>query len=258
MVEKLVVGPITKGLRSGITPFNVDNDSFPTLINAYQWRQRVKRKRGTSLLCRIQRNLINISLGTTLNGATALAISLYANMGITGNQPNAQIIPGSVGIAVSAPDTSTFIDNGQGGFTVSGNGNAAASSINYSTGIVVLAFNTPLMCGASILMTTVNYYPSVPVMGLEDVLLNASQLPLTMAFDTIYSYLINRSVPFNAYNVTFYKNLPTGFYSGYTQKTTWTPFFWNGQNYQQFWTTNYQGAFWAKTGVKVPFTITNI
>ena len=45
MVEKLVVGPINKGLRGGVTPFNVDNDSFPTLVNAYQWRGRIKRKR---------------------------------------------------------------------------------------------------------------------------------------------------------------------------------------------------------------------
>ena len=61
MGEKIVVGPISKGLRNDVTPFNVDNDSFPTLINAYQWRGRVKRKRGTSLLGRLQRYFSSLS-----------------------------------------------------------------------------------------------------------------------------------------------------------------------------------------------------
>jgi len=29
---------------------------------------------------------------------------------------------------------------------------------------------------------------------------------------------------------------------------------WNGQNYQQFWSTNYQGSFWVTNGINVPFT----
>ncbi len=55
MGEKLVIGPINKGFRNDVTPFNIDNDSFPTLINAYQWRSRLKRKRGTALLGRLER-----------------------------------------------------------------------------------------------------------------------------------------------------------------------------------------------------------
>ena len=60
MGQKLVIGPVTKGLQTNVLPFNIDNDAFPTLINAYQWRGRVKRKRGTSLLGRLKR-----FLGTT-------------------------------------------------------------------------------------------------------------------------------------------------------------------------------------------------
>jgi hypothetical protein len=55
MGEKLVIGPIEKGLRTDRTPFVIDNDNFPSLINAYQWRGRVKRKRGTTLLGRLNR-----------------------------------------------------------------------------------------------------------------------------------------------------------------------------------------------------------
>ena len=55
MGEKLVVGPFKKGLQNNVLPFLVDNDAFPTLINAYQWRGRIKRKRGTQLLNRLKR-----------------------------------------------------------------------------------------------------------------------------------------------------------------------------------------------------------
>ena len=49
MGEKLVVGPINKGLKTDRTAFVIDNDSFPTLVNAYQWRGRIKRKRGNQV-----------------------------------------------------------------------------------------------------------------------------------------------------------------------------------------------------------------
>ena len=61
MGEKIIVGPINRGLRTDRTPFVIDNDSFPTLINAYQWRGRVKRKRGTDFLVRLTRYFNSIS-----------------------------------------------------------------------------------------------------------------------------------------------------------------------------------------------------
>src|SRR5271169_1332079 len=70
MGEKLIVGPINKGYRTDRTPFVIDNDNFPTLINAYQWRGRVKRKRGTVFLGRLNR-----FLGTT-DGSGALTMTI--------------------------------------------------------------------------------------------------------------------------------------------------------------------------------------
>jgi len=69
-MEKIVVGPFDRGLRNDRTPFVIDNDSFPVLINAYQWRGRVKRKRGTSKLTRLKR-----FLGTT-DGAGGLVVTI--------------------------------------------------------------------------------------------------------------------------------------------------------------------------------------
>jgi hypothetical protein len=50
--------------------------------------------------------------------------------------------------------------------------------------------------------------------------------------------------------VCLYKN--TASIGSYTAKGTPTPVRWNGQNYQQFWTVNYQGAIFATNGINVP------
>jgi len=254
MVDKIVVGPITKGLRTGVTPFNIDNDSFPTLINAYQWRGRVKRKRGTSLLCRLQRYL-NVN-GLSYTGGVVLTITLDGS-GV-GNilsgfslETNASLVPGTVAI-VDLTAVVIYLDPTMDGF-LTPTGTGGPNTINYATGEIVI----PAAAGNSITVRFV-YYPGLPVMGLEDMLLNPNVLPGTMAFDTVYSYLIQTITPFQAYDVSFYKNPPTGAYPGYIQKTFWTPTTWNGQDYQQFWTTNYQGALWATNGVNVPFSITNV
>ncbi len=332
MSDKLIVGPITKGLKTNVKPFVIDNDSFPTLVNAYQWRGRVKRKRGTSFLNRLRRTLPEISLGTT--GASPWAFNLFSFLvpTISVTEPNASIVPGSVTITINSVPIITFTDNGDGtlsGFkigiitgadngnpvqitsvghtlitgdtvTINGvlgevelNGNtytitvtgvntftldgvngilfglyggggtwtspsaANFGTINYVTGDVVLTHTA----GAGIAaVVCFSYYPNLPVMGFRDFQINSTQFPGNLAFDTKYSYNVIRAFPYIVYDVSYYKNpaadatnLP-----GYVPKTTWTPLTWNGQNYQQFYTVNYQGALWATNGIEVPFDITNI
>ena len=77
-MAKIVLGvPFDKGLRNDVTAFNIDKNSFPTLINAYQWRGRLKRKRGTELLTRFKRYLNNLTIGTT-NGSGSLTVNLLS------------------------------------------------------------------------------------------------------------------------------------------------------------------------------------
>ncbi len=253
MVDKLVVGPISQGLRTGVTPFNIDNDSFPTLINAYQWRGRVKRKRGTSLLCRLQRFFASIN--PTYTSTTTLTLdgtgtgNLITGFSLQTNSPNASIVPGSVVITGVFVYTDPMADGILYVGPVPGFG-----TINYATG----SFTIPGEAGNSV-VAQFRYYPTLPVMGLEDLVLNPNTLPGTMAFDTVYSYLIQRVTPFAAYDVSFYKNPAASvLFPNYVPKSIWTTLTWNGQDYQQFWTTNYQGALWATNGVNVPFTIANI
>ena len=234
MGQKIVVGPINKGLRTDVTPFNIDNDSFPVLENAYQWRGRVRRKRGTQNLGRLSKYI-----GST-DGSGNFSITL----------PVVPLIHGASTFVVGA---NIFTDSD---ITVT----ASVSLIVIGTGTATLNRTTgALAITGSSAATTVVYYPGTPVMGLESFTSSANQFPLTVAFDQVYSYAINNNSPYNIYATNYYKNPATSVsLPGYTAKTTWTALNWNGQDYQQFWTTNYEGSLWATNGVEVPFDITNV
>ncbi len=254
MGEKLVIGPINKGLRTDREPFVIDNDSFPTLINAYQWRGRIKRKRGTQFLTHLNRfyNSANSSYNPTVITIVVDGGTGMANL-ITGYslQANGSIVPGTVTITDTISGQ-VYTDPTEDGYlTPSGTG--GPNTINYATGLITI----PAAKGHAIL-SSFYYYPDLPVMGLEDLILEVNQFPGTLAFDTTYSYNINTAFPYSNYDVSFFKNPATGSYPGYIQKTNETAVTWNGQDYQQFWTVNYQGALFATNGINIPFSTTNI
>lgn len=245
MGEKIVVGPFNRGLTTNREPFVIDNDAFPTLVNAYQWRGRVKRKRGTSLLCRLQRYFDSTSASYNSGSTTITLSAAGAGNLLTGFslQATGNIVPGSV--TITAPGPTVYTDPAMNG-TLSPSG-----SINYGTGQIIIAAQA-----GNAVSAVFRYYPDLPVMGLEDLDLSANDFPDTLAFDTVYSYQIQRTAPYSAHDVSFYKN-PTSSGS-YVQKAIVSPLKWNGQNYQQFWTTNYQGALWATNGAPSAFNANNI
>lgn len=245
-MQKLMLGPFSRGLRKDLTAFAIDNESFPTLLNAYQWRGRIKRKRGTSLLGRLARYFDSTSVsyntgGTTitLNGSGEGNLLTNASWTL---ETNSSIVPGSVEITIGV---NVYTDPAMDG-TLSPSG-----SIVYSTGAITILAEAGNAASANF-----RYYPVLPVMGFEDLNLRPTQSSGNIAFDTKYSYNVLTSFPYLNYDVTFYKNPASS--GSYTQKTNPTSFYWNGQNYQQFWTTNYQNAFWATNGLRVPFVTTNV
>jgi len=248
MGEKIVVGPIDRGLRNDRTAFNIDNDSFPTLVNAYQWRGRVKRKRGTEFLGRLTRFFNStISSYSSTSTITLAAITGAGNL-LTGFslQTNGNIVPGTVTITIGA---NVYTDVNEDG-TLTG---PHPGTINYATGGIAIVAEAGNNASA-----VFRYNPDLPVMGLEEFVITSNPFPGTLAFDIKYSYNINTALPYSITDVSFYKNLATATYPGYIQKTNWTPTTWNGQDYQQFWTVNYENALWATNGINVPFSITNI
>jgi len=250
MGEKIVIGPINKGLRNDVTPFVIDNDSFPTLINSYQWRSRIWRKRGTELLGRLTRFFNSASTSYSATATIPLvagAINILTGFSL---QTNGNIVPGSVTVTDTTA-TVVYTDPGMAGILVGSP--AGSGTINYATGAITITGGSNHSVSASFL-----YYPDLPVMGLEDFISTSTQFPGTLGFDTTYAYNISTASPYNIYDVSFYKNPPSATYPSYVHKTVVTPTSWNGQPYQQFWSANYEGAFWATNGITVPFSTTHI
>lgn len=218
--QRLVLANFVTGLEKDLKSFNIKNDAFSVLENFYIWRGQALRKRGDQLLNRLERELTSQSLGTT--GASPWSFNIYSSVvpSIT-LQPDAQIVTGSVVITISTGPI-VFTDQGNGTLTSPTLGNSG--TINYSTGAVVLTHTA----GAGVATTiTFNYFPALPVLGLEDFNVGNSPQPILIAFDQLYSYGFDQGLN-RFYDVTFYKD------SG-------LPFTWDGTDYDQFWTTNYLG-----------------
>lgn len=218
-IQRLVIANFATGYETDRTPFVIDNDAFPMLNNAYVWRGRIPRKRGTSLLGRLERALTSQSLGNT-DGGGAFSGNIFSILGLLSTEASASIVMGSITITVGA---TTFIEPMTPDGTLVGTP-SGSGTINYASGYLTLtgAPNTTAV------IITFNYYPDLPVMGLEDFEIGLVNQPLLISFDTKYSYGIDQGSQ-TFYDTTFYK-------------TSGTPFTWNGANYQQFYTRNYLGV----------------
>ncbi len=213
-MERLVISSFETGLETDVKPFLLNNEAFPQLINAYVWRKRVLRKRGTNLLGRLQRELSVV--GFSLTGSS-INLKVVFSLGA-----DAQIVPRSINIT-GLIDGTTYTDPAGDGVLVATGGTGTGGSINYVTGVLTIT------AGAGEGLTgTFSYYPVLPVMGLEDFEIGTISQPLMISFDTDYSYGFNQGTNL-FYDVNFYK-------------LTGLPFVWNGADYQQFWTENYLGT----------------
>jgi len=65
-----LIGPVKDGLRKDTKPWTSPNDSFETLTNAYQWRDRIVRRSGYT------------TLGRLANGTPVMGLRTYENFGI--------------------------------------------------------------------------------------------------------------------------------------------------------------------------------
>lgn len=232
MAQQLLIGEFSKGLTENRTPFLIDNTAFPTLLDFYTWRGRLKRKRGTALLGQLQRQIQMVSVPNVWQQSVLVITSGTANLfGSSGLGPGLGIVPGSV--TISTVGNNTFTDPDMDG-TLRKNGNVqAGNTINYSTGDIVIP-SIPTSSGTGYY----SYYPARVVMGLEE-LYNSDEplFPELIAFDNRYAYQLNQttSTPF-FYGISYYKC---------SQRTC----FWSGYDYQQFQSANYSGAFWATNNV---------
>lgn len=220
--EPLYISKMETGLVQSRQEFILPNDAYPTLENAFVWRERIKRKQGYKLLGRLRRTFLASPLGNTSNGGT-WNFNIYSTVtpAIT-PEAQAEIEPGSVVIMIGSI---TLTDQGDGSF--SSNDVNWSGTINYVTGNV--SISKPI--GVSAATIDFNYFPGLPVMGLRERELDAINFEQTIAFDTTYAY-------------RFIGGGWTEFITGIT---------WHSTDNEFFWTTNY----WVADGNTKVFWATN-
>ena len=206
------------GFNSGVQkknkkPFLLVDDAFQELQNAYVWREEVKKREGMQYIGRFRRVFTSASIGNS--GASPWTINtLYSNYtpAIT-PESTAEIEPGSVVITIGAI---TFTDQGNGLLTGSIGGNSGY--INYLTGVVVLTHTA----GAGVASTaSLNYYPTLPAMGIWTREIAGINDEETIWFDTKYAY----------------KVVGGDFQEFLSPSVTW-----DGGDSDFFWATNYSGS----------------
>ena len=162
----------------------------------------------------------------------SVGIATLVNFNTTTPSQNALvgIVPGSITLS---DGTNTYTEPTIPNGTLIGSP-AGTGTINYATGAITITGGAH----GAVLVGKFSYYPGSPVLGLKEFVLFNPTLtptyPVLLAFDQSKAYQITTTNS-TFYNVSYYKG-------------TDTPVYWTGQDYQQFNTTNYAGAFWATNG----------
>lgn len=212
------------GLVQNRQEFILPDDAYPTLENAFIFREQIRRKQGYQLLGRLRRVMTGQSLGMT-DGAGSFSGNIFSIFSL---EASAEIQVGSV---IVFDGTNTFTDNSLGvlvGVPV------GSGTINYVTGAITItggALNAPLII-------SYNYYPGLPVMGIRFRDLGPINTEMTIFFDTKYAYNFSAS--------GFVEFIPgTTWSSGLTNANSnffWSTNYWiDKNNIKIFWVTNDSG-----------------
>lgn len=231
MPEQIYIGNFTKGQVTYKLPFNIDNDAFGKLYNFYSWRGRVKKRRGTALLGRVQLQVQSVLTATPPKNWQIGQLTVLDLLGAgscnlltaTSAPSDSNIATGSITLS---DGTNTYTEPSTPDGTLVGVPNGTGT-INYLTGAVSITGGAP----SGILIGTYDYNPNLPILGLEDLSLNAFDFPKLLTFDQEKAYQYSEANN-KFYNVSFYKGTQT--------KVKWT-----GTDYQQFFSANFQNAFFV-------------
>ncbi len=205
-MQPTTIPKFVTGLKDDTKPFQGEDDSLTRFENAYVYRERIVKRLGLRFLNRLRRLLTMQALGS-LNGSGAFTGNIVAILSL---ESTAEIEPASL---VISDGTNTYTDNGSGTLLGAPGG---SGTINYATGDFTITGGA----ASAAITASVNYFPTLPVMGIwsrEKASINDEE---TVIFDTKYAYI---------YTTGFEEYLPG---SAAT---------WDGSNSDFFWCTNYRG-----------------
>lgn len=214
-MDRFLIAPINTGLQTDLRPWQIMDDAFTELQNAYVFRGRVRKRFGTILMgttgnplnSRLRASLAAGGAGIGITDATAPPMPNAAgNVRTILGDATLPLAVGqlfSIGTAVYTVISST--PGPQPMLATQGTATFDISNGNYS------------FVGAPPL-TTIFFYTAEPVMGIDQYEIGAINNHPTYAFDQRYAYL----------------------FSGGAWNRSGTAV-WHGSNLNYFWATNWQG-----------------
>lgn len=221
-LQQLYIAGSAAGLQTDKKPFLLPEQAFVKLLNAYVYRDRVVKREALELVGRLRRILLDQALANADGTNSYVVADLLSAVRAT--EPEAEIEAESVILTFDpgGGNETEFTDDGLGFFTRTA-GSAyqiddATSTINYVTGAISLTFTVAPGAGITV-EADYNYFPALPVMGIDSREIPAINDEETIVFDTKYAY----------------HYVGTGFQE-FLPGTTWS-----GTDSDFFWTTNYRG-----------------
>lgn len=176
--DRFLVAPLNSGLQTDLKAWQILDDSFSYLQNAYAFRGRIRKRFGTILMGSPQlqsSSRLRVSLGNNTNAAMNLPANTAAH--------TPQLAIGQT--FTLGTDFFNVYQLGAGVATLSTN--AGVSAVIDST----VNPNTITFTGGA--LTDVEWYPSLPVMGITQYLQAGTAVNNhpTYAFDTEFAYTFN-------------------------------------------------------------------
>ncbi len=202
-IQNFLIGPITKGLTKDSKPWSTPEDSFDSLVNAYQFRGRTVRRSGYKKLGRLTN-------GTPVMGLrTKLDFSLNQQTLIAFDTTNAYEWDGTSFIALPSVMTTTWSGTDYQFFWTTNYANAFWAT-NSKAGLHGVAIQTISNANPAVVTTSSNHgfttgqtVTIINVSGYEPIAssdppINARTFVITVLTPTTFSIVLNGAL-YNAY-----------------------------------------------------------
>ena len=214
--DRFLVAPINSGLQTDLKPWQILDDAFSYLQNAYTFRGRVRKRFGTILMGSPQlqsTSRLRVSLGNNTNAAMNLPANTAAHTPQLAIGQTFTLGTDFFNVYQLGPGVATLTTSpsGPGQVTALIDSTTSPNTITFTNGA----------------LTDVEWYPSLPVMGINQYLQAGTAVNNhpTYAFDTEFAYVYTGG-------------------SGWARSGTAV---WKGGNQNYFWSTNWVN----KLGVRI-------
>lgn len=225
-MQSIVISGYKSGVVKNKKPFLLTDDAFSNLLNAYVYREELRKREGLQFIGRYRRVITDQEEDDADGTGSYNIVDLLSTVRAT--ESNAEIENGSVVVTLDGGglNETVFTDQGDGTLLrTSGTSYQIDSGtfINYVTGEINIEWDAG---GTPPNLTSVfidySYFPALPAMGIQVREIAGINDEQTIWFDTKYAYIHNGS--------NFQEFLASEIVT------------WDGSNSDFFWSANYRGS----------------